>query len=476
MGNRAIVGVEAMSVKGTWTKAAIGTGLALLGCLWFGMQLLKDNGAYWDLSSESEYTLSVATQQLLNEIDEPLSIVVFEAQPSRSDASLRDRYMVDLMEQLKRSSAFVEWQLKNLDKERELAQRLGVTQYGAIGLTWKGVTLVIPERKMFLQQMGQAGIQFVGEDILQQALRTLVFPTVKVAYTLDGNGERSLYDGSSTGLSGFHALLENQGLQIKKLNLLIESAVPVDAALVFVLEPASMLSTGQQVLLLQYIQRGGRVWFASPHSHDAILTPIHIETLEGVVAESKTQAEHWDHPILSLARHEANLPLLSEDRAIVFGRTSAFSMSAVKQSGIRQTSFANLRSQAWLERTPTSATPDFDSGIDWRGTATLIAGVELASGSGLLQDAVVSTRVLVLGDIDWVSNGMFEAIPSNTLFAEVLLDWLMDTSDETTSSKYRTPTKVLITKPQLGALRILLLFPLPFLIALGGVMSWRRRR
>ena len=181
MDDRTSVGVEAMSVKGAWTKTALGTGLALLGSLWFASQLLKDNGLHWDLSSESQYTLSVPTQQLLNEIDESLSIVVFEAQPSRTDADLRDRYMVDLMQQLGRASGLIEWKIKNLDKERELAQRLGVTQYGAVALTWKGVTLVIPERKMFLQQMGQTGIQFIGEDILQQALRTLIFPTVQVA-------------------------------------------------------------------------------------------------------------------------------------------------------------------------------------------------------------------------------------------------------------------------------------------------------
>ena len=215
VGFRATFGVEEMSIKGGWFKSVVGTGLALLGCFWFGLQLLNDKGKHWDVSSESEYTLSISTQQLLNEINEPLSLVVFEAQPSRIDSELRDRYVVDLMQQLERASSSVEWQLKNLDKERELAQRLGVTQYGAVALTCNGVTLVIPERKMFLQQMGQTGFQFVGEDIIQQALRTLVFPDVKTAYTLDGNGERSLYDGSSTGLSGFHALLENQGLILK---------------------------------------------------------------------------------------------------------------------------------------------------------------------------------------------------------------------------------------------------------------------
>ena len=114
----------------------------------------KDSGVYWDLSSESEYTLSVSTQQLLHELDAPLDIVVFEAQQSRSDAALRDRYTGGLNETIGAVITLVKWRLENLDKERDLAQRLGVTQYGAIALTWKGVTLVIPERKMFLTANG----------------------------------------------------------------------------------------------------------------------------------------------------------------------------------------------------------------------------------------------------------------------------------------------------------------------------------
>ena len=104
------------------------------------------------------------------------------------------------MRQLERSSSLVEWQLKNLDK-RECFVGWEVTQYGAVALTWKEVTLVIPERKMFLQQMGQTGIQFIGEYLSTKALENTCFPTVEVAYTLDRNGERSLFDGSSTGLN-----------------------------------------------------------------------------------------------------------------------------------------------------------------------------------------------------------------------------------------------------------------------------------
>ena len=52
-----------MSMKRTWVKSVLGTGIAVLGSLWFGLQLAKDSGVI-GTSSKSEYTLSVSTQQL----------------------------------------------------------------------------------------------------------------------------------------------------------------------------------------------------------------------------------------------------------------------------------------------------------------------------------------------------------------------------------------------------------------------------
>ena len=67
----------------------------------------------------------------------------------------------------------------------------------------------------------------------------------------------------------------------------------------------------------------------------------------------------------------------------------------------------------------------------------MVTGVELVSGSGQLEKSVSSTRVVVMGDIDWVSNGMLEDIPSNALFASVvgLVDGYFRDHDP---QKYRT--------------------------------------
>ena len=464
-----------MSMTQTWGKSVLSTGLVLLGSFWFALQILEDTGIFWDVSKNSEYTLQVATQQLLNDLDTPIDIVAFEAQPSRKDAGTRDRYIVDLLTQMDKTSANVHWELRNLDKDRELAQQLGITQYGAIALSWKGKTVVIPERKLFVQQMNTSTIRFIGEDLIQQALRTLLFPIVKTAYTVEGNGERSLYDGSPTGLSGFHALLENQGLQVKKLNLLQESTIPADAALVLVLEPRETLPLQQQQALMDFIQRGGSVWFSSAQPHLELQMPLQVNVLSGVVAESKTDPDHWDYPILALNSIEQNLQLLQEERTVVFGRTAAFELTAMSQSGIRQTSFANLRSNAWVETADNGSPPVFDESQDWRGKASLLAGIELTSSTGQLDSDVDSARVVMMGDIDWVSNQQLESVPSNALFAQVVLEWVMDET-EGRITNYRTPTRILITKPQFSVLRLILLVPLPLGISLLGLVAWRRRR
>ena len=63
-----------MSMKSVWSKTVLGRG----GIDWQSMvwiAIVQSQWVYWDLSSKSEYTLSVSTQQLLHELDAPLDIV-----------------------------------------------------------------------------------------------------------------------------------------------------------------------------------------------------------------------------------------------------------------------------------------------------------------------------------------------------------------------------------------------------------------
>ena len=451
----------------------------MLGAMWFALQLSKEYRVHWDVSQDSAYSLSIPMQQILEEIDQSnqsLRIVMFESQPSRNDASLRNRFLQDLLDEMDRSSTLVSSLRVDLDRDRGVAQELGVTQYGSVVVQFDEQSIVIPERKLFHRQVGSQEVRFIGEAMLQSVLQTTLHPTVQVVYALEGNGERSLFDGTYTGLADFHALLQSQGLQVRKLNLLKLNEVPKDASAVLVLEPQGSLSSTVQQRLIEFVKQGGRLLFASGENNPVVLDPIFVSPLTGVVREIEVQSGHWDYPMLSIQLDTSLGQLKKDGRSVVFTRSNAFELGASPQSGIRQTAFAKLRTQAWLERGPLDKIPHtFDPDQDWKGAASLVAGIEVTSASGLLRDGVDTARILVMGDSDWLSNGMLVEVPSNILFAQGLLDWLFD-DEEAVTGRYRTPNRVLLTQPQLNGLRWLLLIPLPLLISLWGFWSWRERR
>ena len=462
----------------SWLFGTVGTSILMLGSLWLGLQLSKDAGIFADLSMHSEYSLSSATHQLLTDLeqrDQEVILTVFKPQSGRKDLAQRLQYVTDLFEQVTRVSSSTEWQVRDLDRDREVAQRLGVTQYGSLVVQIGDSTIVVPERKLFQQQFGQTETRFVGETALREALQSFLYPTSQNIYTLEGSGERSFFDGTVKGLSNFHALLESKGYAIRKLNLLKRTQVPADAAAVFVMEPATSLSDEMTKALSLYVQRGGRVWLASTHP-EAIYKPFALSLVEGAVVEKETQSGKWNHPIVDIKPTEYTGRLLTENHTVVFGQTPAFEVALppVEQSGVLVTTFVGLTANAWVEKeTFDEGMPQFDETMDWKGSGSLVVAMDIKPSSGFLAEGEEQAKLLVMGDVDWLTNGMVEEVPSNEVLAQALLDWFFD-SASTSTVGYRSKERLVLTQPQLRTLRWLIV-PMPLLFALLGVFTWRKR-
>ncbi len=79
-------------------------------------------------------------------------------------------------------------------------------------------------------------------------------------------------------------------------------------------------------------------------------------------------------------------------------------------------------------------------------------------------------------DSDWLNNDLFQG--GNQTLAGNLLHWLA-AEDRRLKTQVKRKTEIrslTIPKPQLGTLRFLSLFPMPFLAFLAGVMVWWTRR
>lgn len=102
---------------------------------------------------------------------------------------------------------------------------------------------------------------FKGEQAISSALKSLLVQGKPVAYLVQGYAPTlDLYGNRATSYGGFLTGLQNQGFEIKELNLQAASGVPADAALVIALEPTKEFTDQDALALFAYLKRGGRLF------------------------------------------------------------------------------------------------------------------------------------------------------------------------------------------------------------------------
>lgn len=103
---------------------------------------------------------------------------------------------------------------------------------------------------------------FKGEEQISSALKSLLVQGTPVAYFLRGYSPGVDFDGTSgSAYSGFQALLQNAGFDVRALDLRAsEGRVPADAAVVIVMEPRSEFTDRDAQALFDYVRFGGRVF------------------------------------------------------------------------------------------------------------------------------------------------------------------------------------------------------------------------
>lgn len=436
--------------------------LVMVGML---VQISKTARIQVDLSQSQNFSVSGELLDLLAECEQRnllINITAFTSQQGRVDAAARNQTIEELLMQLSRQNNQLQWKMVDFDADRNTAVQMGVSGYGTVVLEIGSDRVDIPERNIFYKQIGGAGFQFVGEQSIERALRKILFPNPKRIGVISGIGGRDLFDSSETGLSQALGIFETQGYTVEKLNVLQRKEISSEYDIVLVLEPQVELGLQLEQQLATFFQHGGQLLFASNQRPMILESVFQTRWADGVVAEPNALFPYWDFPIVSSNRI-SNLEGLGSDLSVVLQRGGAI-ISESANNGIQHSSIVPLSSKGWLERNQGTQkeNPTFDAAIDWKGSASLILGIQN-------QDR----RTLLMRDIDWMQNSMLSEIPANRQLIEGLLQWLNQSEEPLTGRDLRQP--LLITQPQLSTIRWVVLLPLPLLVLLFGVLTWWRR-
>lgn len=338
---------------------------------------------------------------------------------------------------------------------------------------------------------------FYGEQLISSAIREVVNAEPPKIYFLSGHGEQSIEDfDQRKSISRMVKILRERQLDVLKLNLIDreEVDVPEDCRLLVVPAPRRALTAFELKSLQAYLERGGRaVFFVEPlfrkgPGGDAIFD----ETgLEGLISQTYG-IESLDEIIFLKFQNERKLqegkPLLYlQDLAIDHKITNLLALQSARISfytarplttrpvvGVETKELVTTK--GWGPRcfssfNPTAAqTPSMMR----EGPFAVAIAAERQPAGGSSEEA---SRVLVFGDVDWLSNQMM----SNRAYAnqELLLNsvnWLMHRDDLIVGKAHRPPdNKLTMTQGTLTRLKALACPGMPAIALALGLFAWMIR-
>ncbi|ABB56098.1 GldG family protein [Synechococcus elongatus] len=409
-----------------------------------------------DLTEAQLNSLAPESQQVVSQLQQPLTLWFFSAQP---DPSLQK-----LVQLYQRQSPQLKFERVDRQQRPDLAQRLGVKDEGDL-------ILEQGDRRQFL--VNQA-VTPLSEARLTTAIANLQQTSITPLYWLQGHGEPA-----PEALAAAKQALSDRGYTVRPLNLASQLAtgqteIPEDAALVAIVAPERPLLATEVASLQRYIDRGGRLAVFAPPGPDNGLAPLLqpwgltldprsvIDSSSGAIAgfgpEAPLVDRYGNHPITQAFGNGVSF----------FPKAGAILIAEKPEIQVDPLLISNDRS--WAEA-DLSDTVGFDPARDLRGPLALAAAASRKTGN---QEA----RIVVFGSSQFLQDRLFNQQLNGDVFLNSV-GWLSDRQAETLSIRPRQSRdrRLLLTgwRATLVTWLSLILVPLAGWGA-AGWLTWQRRR
>ena len=462
---------------------AAGSVVVVLAILFAINYLSSRHNKRWDLTAAKQFSLSDQTKKVLQGLQKPVHIRVFD----RSDGFARFRERLD---EYQYQSKQVSVEYVDMERKPTLAGEAKITSPGTVVMEYEGRT----ER-----------VTSDGEQELTNGLIKVIQGKTHKVYFVQGHGEHTSEGSDRTGYSTITSSLKNDNFETDNVVLAQQKAVPADASVVVVAGPKTDFFPGEIDMLKSYLAKGGKVFFLldPPDRSDSppltnlialikdwgidVGTNIVVDVsgmgqLLGTDVSVPVAAKYDTHPITDRFNLLTAYPLARSVSSVEGGVNGHSAQNLVSTS-------KNSWAEADIKRMMTSGQVEreLDKG-DKAGPVTLAAAVSAAAtdapapaptpgDSSKPADAPKpETRVVVFGDSDFVTNG-YLGIPGNRDLFLNSVNWLAQ-QENLISIRPKDPQdrRVTLTSDQAKLIFWLSILIIPGLILAAGVQTWWRRR
>lgn len=312
-----------------------------------------------------------------------------------------------------------------------------------------------------------------GEGQITSALAYVTMPSSELPalYEINGHGETALS-------GGFLEAVEKSNMTLKQITLLKEAAIPEDAAAVIIYAPDSDFSEDDAEKVKEYLDNGGKALIVTNYEHknltnfESILSDYGIGRVEGIVMENDASYYYNGIPYYLLPEIESSSYTASVSGKYVFAPYSEGLSYAADTEEMVYTPLLTVTDAAVSKVNAANATTSELEEGDIAGPFNIALAVEKTAGENVTQIIAAGSLDLFTDAADAVVSGGNVSLFTNCITA------LAGTGEETAAIPVKSYTVNTITvtsiAAMLGGLAASIL--LPILLVAAGIVIWAVRR
>ncbi|MDD5544915.1 MAG: Gldg family protein [Acidobacteriia bacterium] len=416
-----------------------------------------------DLTTNKLFSLSEQTAKFLKDLHTDFELVYFDQKESSDTRDLIHEY-------LERSS-HLKYRFVDAEKNLEEAKQFGVTSIPTI--------VVVAAQNSGQKQL----VNSATEEDLTNALVKLTRQKQKAIYFTEGHGEASLAGTGASGFSRAKQGLENQGYEVKTLNLVQSKTVPDDCSVLVIAGPHYAFLQPEVNAVESYVNLGGKLFllvdpeissgFEADYAKwkiqvddDAAVDASGIGQILGLGPAAPIVVDYENQPIVKDFGHTMTIfPLARSVR--VADTKSDFSASSLLKTS------ANSWGEIDLKERPLR----YDKGKDIEGPLSLavVSSCPVTPPAGQVPRSKES-RVEVIGNSRFAANQFFPLQRNGDLFLNSV-SWLAEDEDLVSiRPKQAESRQVELSASTARLLSWFMIIVMPAIALLSGATVWARRR
>lgn len=466
------------------TTALFGV-LLLIGIVALVYLILQRQVITLDMTEGQRYTLTNESKQILARIARPIRITGFYSPAMLQQREIDDQFFRQYEIE---TNGMITRDYINPNEQPAVAERFNLQSDGTIYISYLNTDGTVDFST--LARVPRSGSQ--ERDLTEAISRLLISGELTVYFDIS-HGERDPQDGSQDGISGINNGIRESGLITQPLSLteIAQSGgnIPDNASSLVLARPIIDFSSAEVAVLDRYLKRGGALFIMADvlYNEDAFLRQdsllnqylwanFGVRALDAVVVDTASSVE-TPLDIVSAAIFVNNSITERMDQSSTparFKLARAVEASETPPANtpngrlIMSSPFPASYGETNLKALGETNTYQYDEGQDIQGPLTTAVWAN---------NEQTGAKVLLVGDSDWVTNGLVQSGGNAILFTDGL-SWLTGFSDRIFFGvqTYGAGLPVInMTGQQLDVIAFVTQLLMPGIVLLAGVLIWWRR-